>query len=152
MYLINKTKRKTIIIMDIIRYMDDGATWEAQCVLAYLRANASNILSVTYNSKANLDRGTINVGRYEHGIEQGYVFSLIYKSEQRNEIVYAKKEAVPYIVERIKEKPSNLMWALNLIYGKKISDKKSLTITEACKLWVEEIEKQTKEQQDWEEH
>jgi hypothetical protein len=233
--------------------MDDGTTWEAQCVLAYLRANASNILSVTYNSEKRINEGRLEVGRFENDLEQGYMFSLIYRSEQRNYVVYndrsttglelfvfdqltndtptkediwkaggkvrpqptktfewneiikcatyiqkdmeqwlqtrtkpltipehidaweeetqmlsnvteivnnkhfleivnAKKEAVPYIVERIKEKPSNLMWALNLIYGKKISDKKGLTITEACKLWVDEIENQTKERQDCEEH
>jgi hypothetical protein len=51
-------------------------------------------------------------------------------------IVAMGKKAVPFIVEEIQREPSQLVWALNLIYNKKITDKPNTTITEACKLWV----------------
>lgn len=56
-------------------------------------------------------------------------------------IVAMRDAAVPYIVETIEQKPSNLVWALNFIYNRKISNKSDLTITEACKLWVKELKK-----------
>lgn len=56
-------------------------------------------------------------------------------------IVSMQKSAVPYILESIEQHPSNLVWALNFIYKKKISDKPDLTIPEACKLWIRELKK-----------
>ena len=47
--------------------------------------------------------------------------------------------AVPFIKEELERKPSVLVWALNYIYGTKISDKPNLTISEACKLWINAI-------------
>lgn len=47
--------------------------------------------------------------------------------------------AVPFIKEELERKPSVLVWALNFIYGTKISDKPNLTISEACKLWIKVI-------------
>ena len=47
--------------------------------------------------------------------------------------------AVPFIKEELERKPSVLVWALNFIYGTKISDKPNLTISEACKLWIKAI-------------
>ena len=45
--------------------------------------------------------------------------------------------AVPFILEEIKRKPSNLVWALNAIFHKKIGT--GATVTEACKLWIAEF-------------
>lgn len=47
--------------------------------------------------------------------------------------------AVPYIAESIEKEPSTLVWALNYIYGVKISNRPNLTVREACKLWVKRI-------------
>lgn len=47
--------------------------------------------------------------------------------------------AVPYIKDEIERKPSVLVWALNYIYGRKISNKQGLTISDACKQWVKTI-------------
>lgn len=44
--------------------------------------------------------------------------------------------AVPFILEEIDKEPSNLVWALNIIYKRKISNNPNLTITQACKRWV----------------
>lgn len=54
-------------------------------------------------------------------------------------IVQMGQFAVPYIVETIEKEPSPLVWALNFIYGAKISNNKQLTITEACKLWAKAL-------------
>lgn len=51
-------------------------------------------------------------------------------------IVAMGKTAVPFILNELENEPSNLVWALNLIFDRKISDKPKMTITEACKLWI----------------
>ncbi|MBO1362321.1 hypothetical protein JHU38_00740 [Prevotella sp. A2931] len=54
-------------------------------------------------------------------------------------IVAMGRNAVPFILEEIEAKPSNLVWALNLIFKKKITDTPNTTIEEACKLWVKAL-------------
>lgn len=54
-------------------------------------------------------------------------------------IVSMGKDAVPFILDTISEEPSQLVWALNYIYGAKISNNPNLTISEACKLWVKKM-------------
>ena len=51
-------------------------------------------------------------------------------------IIAMGKRAVPFILEEISIKPSNLVWALNIIFKKKITNRANTTIEEACKLWV----------------
>lgn len=64
--------------------------------------------------------------------------------EQRDfqAIVAMGERAVPFIGQSIETRPSTLVWALNMIFNAKISDKKDLTIEEACKLWVKELRRQ----------
>lgn len=57
-------------------------------------------------------------------------------------IVAMGAQAVPLIGQSIEAEPSMLVWALNLIFKRKISEKKDLTIEEACKLWVKELKRQ----------
>ena len=57
-------------------------------------------------------------------------------------IVAMGEQAVPFIGQSIETEPSTLVWALNLIFKGKISEKKDLTIAEACKLWVRELRRQ----------
>ena len=54
-------------------------------------------------------------------------------------IVKMGKVAVPFIKEELERKPSVLVWALNYIYGGKISQKEDLTITDACDLWIKAL-------------
>lgn len=54
-------------------------------------------------------------------------------------IVNMGGNAVPFIIEEIAHKPSNLVWALNAIFHKKTGSGK--TVTDACKLWIEELKK-----------
>ena len=53
-------------MVEIKSYLNDGANWQAQCVLSYVRSHLD--LPKSYN---------VEVGRYENCREQGYVFSLI---------------------------------------------------------------------------
>jgi len=54
-------------------------------------------------------------------------------------IVNMGGNAVPFIIAEIERRPSNLVWALNAIYHKKIGS--GSTITEACRLWIAELKK-----------
>lgn len=56
-------------------------------------------------------------------------------------IIEMGNSAVPYILENIENKPSTLVWALNIIYNRKITNNPNATISEACKLWVKELKK-----------
>lgn len=56
-------------------------------------------------------------------------------------IVSMNHAAVPYILKAIEQQPSNLVWALNFIFNRKISQKQSISIPEACKLWIKELTK-----------
>jgi hypothetical protein len=63
---------------NIVSYLNDGANWQAQAVLAYLRANSEYALSKAESSEPykwgiNTE---IKVGRFENGREQGYVFTV----------------------------------------------------------------------------
>ncbi len=64
--------------------------------------------------------------------------------EQRDfqAIVAMGERAIPFIGQSIDTQPSTLVWALNMIFNGKISNKKDLTVTEACKLWVKELRRQ----------
>ena len=55
------------------------------------------------------------------------------------EIVQMGIAAVPYIIDIIDKEPSTLVWALNMIYGAKISNNPNTTIKAACKSWVKRI-------------
>lgn len=67
----------------IENYLDDGANWQAQCVLAYLRRYGDGIVQdLTWNEEKERYDGELRVGRCENCREQGYVFSVIYGINQ----------------------------------------------------------------------
>lgn len=65
----------------------------------------------------------------------------IVKNENFQGIIKMGKSAVPFIIEELSAKPSTLVWALNFIFGRKISDNPNTTIKEACALWVKMLTK-----------
>lgn len=65
--------------------------------------------------------------------------SDIVNNEDFQAIVKMGTMAVPFIREEIAHKPSTLVWALNYIFERKISNRQNLTISEACKLWLKVI-------------
>ena len=77
----------------IENYMHDGANWQAQAVLAYLREAKSNTINETWNEEYHCYNAEVYVGRYENCREQGYIFSVMYKGEQRNYCVYEHRNS-----------------------------------------------------------
>ena len=62
--------------MKVRNYLHDDANWQAQCVLAYLRANLSKF------------KHDLEVTRYYNCREQGYIFFMRVGSKQMNVAVY----------------------------------------------------------------
>ena len=79
--------------MDIKTYFDDGANWQAQAVLAYVRAYSSWALDGTWDDEAKKYMATLDVGRFENCREQGYIFSVRYKTSQMNYAVYEHRNS-----------------------------------------------------------
>lgn len=70
-------------MINIEHYLDDGANWQAQCVLAYLRGiGNSRVESITWNKEKKRAEGGLSVGRCENCREQGYIFTLTYGAKQ----------------------------------------------------------------------
>ena len=80
-------------MMNIENYMHDGANWQAQSVLAYLRGTKDITIDKTWNKKFHKYDAGVEVGRYENCREQGYIFSVQYKGEQRNYCVYEHRNS-----------------------------------------------------------
>ena len=85
-------------MVQVDKYLDDGANWQAQAVLAYLRSMYSWVVNGTYNRELDFTEADFRVGRYENCREQGYVFSLRYMCEQRNYAVYEHRNSDSLIV------------------------------------------------------
>jgi predicted signal transduction protein with EAL and GGDEF domain len=63
----------------------------------------------------------------------------IVENENFQSIVAMKENAVPFIVNKLEEEPSLLVWALNLIFNEKVSHK-NISIEEAGKLWLKKLQ------------
>lgn len=79
--------------MEIKYYMNDGANWQAQCVLAYLRTYSESAIDESWNKEHSFYEAHFEVGRFENCREQGYVFSVFYKNQQRNYAVYEHRNS-----------------------------------------------------------
>lgn len=85
-------------MVQVDKYLDDGANWQAQSVLAYLRSMYSWVVTGGYNKELHFNEAEFMVGRYENCREQGYVFSLRYRCEQRNYAVYEHRNSDSLII------------------------------------------------------
>lgn len=65
--------------MNIDSYLNDGANYNAQAILAIIRGLYLEVTGETYDPETHVYNAQIHVGRYENGREQGYVFTLMYK-------------------------------------------------------------------------
>ena len=63
--------------------MEDGANWQAQAVLAFIRSHTMMAVEKTYNKLNNRYDVDIQVGRYENCREQGYVFTINFVGEDK---------------------------------------------------------------------
>lgn len=68
-------------------YLNDGANWQAQAVLAYIRGNIAQFREGSWNPLTKEYEAEVWVGRYENGREQGYVVSVMYR--WRKQITFA---------------------------------------------------------------
>lgn len=69
-------------MINIDYYLNDGANWQAQAILCYLRGNQLEY-SNDYYDRTNCEYSAeIKVGRCENCREQGYVFTFTYKQQQ----------------------------------------------------------------------
>ena len=70
-------------MINIEYYLEDGANWQAQCVLAYLRSiGKSEVEYLTWNEEKKRYYVELCVGRCENCREQGYIFTLTYDAKQ----------------------------------------------------------------------
>lgn len=108
------------------------------------------------NGLQKIDDGLLNFKLDEDTIKQSYLrekFKSLSASWQKNtkysssvltfiedenfkKIVSMGEAALPLILIELEKKPSALVWALNMITGKSVSDGRRVTIAEASKLWV----------------
>lgn len=100
---------------DIENYMNDGANWQAQSVLAYLRVTKGNAIDKTWNKEFHKYDASVEVGRYENCREQGYIFSVLYKGMQRNYCVYEHRNSddlcvVVFDAVTINTPPNNMVF------------------------------------------
>lgn len=83
-------------MINVEQYMNDGANWQAQAVLAYIRALTFRVREANHNIITDPE---IEVGRYENCMEQGYVFRLIIGAETlMNYAVYEHRNSDQLIV------------------------------------------------------
>ena len=64
-------------MIEIERYLYDGANWQAKGVLAYIQDAISNALYKSYDKKTNTNTAKAFVDRYTNCREQGYIVSVI---------------------------------------------------------------------------
>lgn len=119
--------------------------------------NYSGISAITSNNRTSEyiktvdknDRTTLlNKFRFENHLinwKQKTLFlsstEAIIENEEFQAIIAMGYSAVPHIIEEIEINPSTLVWALNIIYNRKITNNPNTTISQACKLWVKELKK-----------
>lgn len=81
-------------MINIENYMNDGANWQAQSVLSFIRAHKESAVDDTWNDEFHRYDADIIVGRFENCREQGYIISVKYKFEkQRNYAVYEHRNS-----------------------------------------------------------
>lgn len=84
--------------IELKNYLNDGSNWQARCVLSILQYNIYSVLNDAWNEKYHTSDAHIFVGRYENCREQGYVFSLCYKTKQKHYAVYEHRNSDDIIV------------------------------------------------------
>lgn len=98
-YLCSTNNKNRNSMTRIKNYMNDGANWQSQAVLAYMRGNIFRVEDwVEYEHKDILKYFTTKVGRYENCREQGYVFSIQFGTEERHYAVYEHRNSDNLIV------------------------------------------------------
>lgn len=61
---------------------------------------------------------------------------MIIEDQNFQGILNMGEQAIPLILSKIEVEPSQLVWALNIITKKKISNNSTISISDSCKRWV----------------
>lgn len=81
-------------MLNVDYYLNDGANWQAQCVLSYIR----DLWKPHFEGHRDIPV-EIKVGRFENAREQGYVFTLYIDGRQtRHYAVYEHRNTDELIV------------------------------------------------------
>lgn len=87
---------------ELEKYLDDGANWQAQAVLAYLRyhLDATSIVSRLTDTKdwKKVHFPCVEVGRFENFREQGYVLMVTFKGKRRNYAFFEHRNSDELVV------------------------------------------------------
>ena len=75
-------------------YLNDGANWQAQAVLAYIRGNIAQFREGSWNPLVGEYDAEVWVGRYENGREKGYMVSVIYRWDKQKTFVFYEHQNV----------------------------------------------------------
>ena len=79
--------------MEIQHFMNDGANWQAQAVLAMVRHNIENAVYKAYNEKQKDYDCFVKAARFYNCREQGYVISVTYNTKQKNYFFYEHRNS-----------------------------------------------------------
>lgn len=75
-------------MINLRSYMEDGANWQAQAVLAYMKANYEWAVDPSWDDERKAYDAEIFLYRYENCRENGYIFSLRFDDAQLNFAVF----------------------------------------------------------------
>ena len=89
-------------MIELEKYLHDGANWQAQAVLAYLRyhLDAKSIVSSLTDTKEwkKYDFPLVEVGRFENFREQGYVLVVTFNGRCRNYAFFEHRNSDELVV------------------------------------------------------
>lgn len=81
------------MLTNLENYHNDGANWQAKIILAYMQMMHYQVLDLAWDKERHKSTASMYVGRYENCREQGYVFSLLYRGNQRHYAVYEHRNS-----------------------------------------------------------
>lgn len=86
------------MMVELDRFMYDGADWQAKAVLAFLQAHYSIILDCTYINNFQFD-AMLRADKYNHtgDREHGYLISVIYKWKKQKTIAFYEHRNVDHL-------------------------------------------------------
>lgn len=97
--------------------------------------SVENSNNVGYDDVYLRDRVRNYIKRWEKETMFLSDINKIVGNDNFKQIISLGEKAAPFILEELNEKPSHIVWALNLIFGRQISNQQ-LSIKDASKAWV----------------
>lgn len=79
-------------MINIENYMEDGAYWQAQAVLTYVKGNIYHLTEDKYHNTSLM----IRVGRYENCREQGYVITVSFYGKKDGKLEHIQRNYAVY--------------------------------------------------------